>query len=142
MAAQVRRQVVRTQRRAAIGEVFVRREHMTTKLRLVRLLAAAVAALASCLFVSGYSLACSLSYRPSYPVFTDWILRNARYAYALPLMILILGVGFLRGKQERPAAHECLVALLWIGAFVWALVAIYGWQLAQIEIWSGAGRNL
>ena len=125
-----------------IGQLCVRREHMSTKLRLVRLLAATVAALASCMFVSGYSLASSLSYRPNYPAFTDWILRNARYAYALPLMILIFGVGLLRGKQDRPAAHECLVALLWVGAFVWALVAIYGWQLAQIQIWSGAGRNL
>jgi|ERR1035441_17904 hypothetical protein len=115
---------------------------MSAKQHLVRLLAAAVAALVSCLFVSGYSLACSLSYPPNYPAFTQWIFRNARYAYALPIAMLILGVWLLRSRQDRPVALECLVSLLWIGAFVWVLTAILAWQLVHIELWSGAGRNL
>lgn len=115
---------------------------MSPTQRLVRLLAAAIAALVSCLFVSGYSLACSLSYRPNYPAFTEWVLRNARYAYALPIIMLLIGIWLLRRHPDRSVALECLLSLLWIGAFAWVLTALYAWQLVHIEIWSGAGRNL
>ena len=115
---------------------------MSAKQRLVRLLAAVIAASVSCLFVSGYNLACSLSYAPNYPAVTRWIIRNARYAYALPFAMLILGFWLLRSRQDRPVALDCLVSLLWIGAFVWVLTAILGWQIEHIELWSGAGRSL
>src|SRR5262245_6052363 len=95
--------------------------------RLIRLITAVVAALASCSFVSLYSMACSLSYRPNYPIFTGWVLGNARYAYALPILTLISGLWLLRKGEAKDVALECLVSVLWLCAFVWVLAAIYAW---------------
>lgn len=115
---------------------------MSNKQFLVRFLAAVLAAFASCFFVRFYSVACSLSYRPNYPALTEWVLRNAKNAYAIPVIVLGVGVWVLMTKKAAGVALEILVAVIWIGAFAWVLAAIYAWQLAQIEIWSGAGRNL
>ncbi len=116
--------------------------HMNAKQRFVRFLAAVIAALISCLFVSVYNWACSASYGHPNPAITDSVVRNAPYAYAVPIVMLLFGVGLFRSRKDRAVALESLISLLWIAAFAWALTAIFAWQLTHIEIWSGAGRNL
>lgn len=109
---------------------------MSTKLRIVRLLAAVIAALISCLFVSGYNWASLLSVErgQGLPAITDSVNQYAPWAYSIPLISGLLGIVLLRNRRRKFVLFEALIAFTWVAAFFWVLAAIFSWQLAHIEI--------
>ncbi len=105
---------------------------------MVRLLGCAAAALISCFFVSRYNWASALTFERGvgFPGLTRAINSGAPVAYALPASVLLLGLLLLRRYPRSEVAFEILVWLSWLGAFAWALTAIYAWQVAHILIYN------
>src|ERR1035437_6199829 len=97
-----------------------------------------MASLVSCFFVHAYSWTCSACYGHVDLPIANAILHNAGYAYAVPVVILLLGLLLLWSTKDRTVAIECVNALAWLSAFAWALTAILFWQVSQIRISSGA----
>jgi uncharacterized BrkB/YihY/UPF0761 family membrane protein len=109
---------------------------MTSKPRLIRLCAAVIALLISCLFVSAYNQASLLSYERgrSLPEVTGVVVDYAGWAYCLPVVVLLLGLWLLFRKGDRDVAFECLVSFGWLAAFFWALAAILAWQVTHMKL--------
>ena len=124
---------------ASVSRDVRRRDDMTTKHLVIRLLAAVAALLLSCSFVSVYNVAGSLSYERgrSLPAITASVVRWAPYTYALPVALLLIGVAFLRSRRDRYVGIECIVSVGWLGALAWVLIAVFAWQLTHIELYSG-----
>jgi len=112
---------------------------MNDKGRLVRLLASAAAALVSCLFVSRYNWASYLSLErgQSLPAVTRYLVHATPYAYAIPGLVVLLGVVLVRRGSGSIVAFECLVAIAWLIALGWALAAVFAWQVVHIVLYSG-----
>lgn len=106
---------------------------MSTKQGLVRLLAAALATLVACIFVTAYNW---VSHDPRYllPAITRWLVAFTPYAYGVPVLVLLIGVVLLRSRTERIVAFEGLIATAWILAFCWVLASLFSWQLTHVEI--------
>lgn len=115
---------------------------MSTKQQLVRLLAAVAIAVISCRFVTAYNVAALLSHERgrSLPAFTDAVVQYAAYAYVVPVAVLLLGLMLLRSTKDRRVMFECLIALAWILAFSWVLIALNSWQWTHVELFSGPYR--
>jgi hypothetical protein len=112
---------------------------MTAGSNLVRLLAAAVAGSVSCLFVSLYGRFALIAFREEWPDaqlprLTRYVLELAPYAYALPAVVLASGIFLLKGRTSRLIILESVIALAWVFALVWALTAIFVWQLTHVRI--------
>jgi hypothetical protein len=98
--------------------------------------AAALAALAACVFVSFYNWASALAFERGVPLpaVTRYVVELAPYAYSLPVVVFSLGVLLLRSGRDRPVVFESLISFGWLASFVWVLVALWVWQLTRIDI--------
>ena len=109
---------------------------MTSGKGIIRLSAAVAVGVASCIFVSQYGWASEAQYNMEHgkplPILTSQVLRLAPYAYALPASSLLVGVLLLRSKRHSPLVFESVLALGWVFAFVWSLVAVFSWQLTRV----------
>lgn len=97
------------------------------------MLAAVLATLVACAFVSAYNFL-SLDMRNQLPAFTRWLLALTPYSYTVPAIVASIGVVLLRSRTARPIALEVLTASAWLFAFSWVLVALLCWQLTHVEI--------
>ena len=109
---------------------------MAPKVQIVRMLAAALVALAACLFVSYYNWAFALTLERGIPLprVTRQVVESTPYVYGVPVCVLFFGTLLLRGKRERAVVFESLIAFAWLASFVWVLIALWVWQLTRIEI--------
>jgi hypothetical protein len=109
---------------------------MTTALKLIRLFTASTVGFISCVFVSLYcefsaSMFNHMQYA-SLPVATICVHHLSRYFYAIPTAFLVSDIFLLRSGKEREILIESIIALGWIFAFGWPLVALLAWQLPHI----------
>jgi hypothetical protein len=93
----------------------------------------------SCLFVSLYGQVSAIAFLQEWPgtqlpMWTRFVLELAPYAYAVPVVLLASGIFLLKGRTSRPIILESVIALAWVFALVWALVAIFAWQLTRSHL--------
>ena len=109
---------------------------MAPKVQVVRMVAAALVALAACVFVSFYNWASALTVARgvSLPAVTRYVVELAPYAYGVPVVVCSLGVLLLTRRRDKTVAFESLISFAWLASFVWVLVTLWVWQLMRIEI--------
>jgi len=108
---------------------------MAPKVPLVRLLTAVAVTVIACGFVSLYDLVSSLSIERGrvLPAITVIVLEYSRYAYVVPVLVLLLGLFFLRRRDGDPVGLECTISIAWLSALFWILLAVWAWQIPRIH---------
>jgi len=109
---------------------------MRKKVPLVRLLTATAVALIACAFVSQYSKVAKITREPdaSLPFYTGLVWRHSSHAYALPVLVLLFGVFFIRRSGAESVGLECTISVAWIAALLWILFALWAWELPLIQL--------
>ena len=109
---------------------------MVPKVQVVRMVAAALVALAACVFVSFYNWASAVASERgvTLPAVTICVVELAPYAYGVPVVVFSLGLLLLRRSGDKAVAFESLISFAWLASFAWVLVTLFVWQLTRIEI--------
>jgi hypothetical protein len=109
---------------------------MTFRVHLIRLLAATLFGVTACVFASLYNWASELTIErgSTLPAVTLCVVKYSPYAYAVPALVLVVGIVILRGRRDPSLPVEILSALGCIAAFAWVLLTILSWQVARIQI--------
>jgi hypothetical protein len=109
---------------------------MLHKVPLIRLLTAAAVALIACAFVSQYNWVANVTRHPgaSHPYYTSLVWRYSSYSYVFPVLVLLLGVFFLRRSGGESIGLECTISVAWVAALLWILFALWAWELPLIQL--------
>ena len=109
---------------------------MTAKIPAIRLLTAVLASITACAFVSAFDFVSRwvIGFSTPLPALTDIAVRYSGFAYALPTIVLLAGIIFIRQGERGGVGFECVVSTAWLFALLWILFAICVWQLPRIEI--------
>jgi hypothetical protein len=67
------------------------------------------------------------------PAITDVALYCSPFAYVVPVILLILGVSFLRKRDSGLVGLECTISVMWLLGLFWALFNILAWELPRVE---------
>ena len=116
----------------------------TRSVELVRLLAAVMIGLASCLFVAAYNNLAetrfpfdhpgqTLRARPDLGVF---VTVHRHHAYVIPVAGLLLGSVIIWRWPKSKVLIELVIQTLWLLAFTWAGIVLLLWQIQNIPIFS------
>jgi hypothetical protein len=99
-------------------------------------LTAVAVAWIACVFVSAYDWVSSLTMERnvSLPALTSAVGRYSAYAYALPVLVCLLGVFFLRRRNGGGVGLECTISVAYLAALTWILIAVWAWQLPRVLI--------
>ena len=105
----------------------------------VRLSAATIVGFISSVFVTYYNEVSTWVFQQEQPgsvlpALTIGVIHFAPYLHVIPTVALIAGVFVLKAPTMRPVLFECLIAVTWVIAFAWALVALWVWQIARIHL--------
>ena len=73
----------------------------------------------------------------SWPPFVELMLSRGNWTYALPLIVLIVGLACLRVRSSSLALFEVVIQLAWMTAIALPLFCILFWQIANIPTYSG-----
>ena len=103
---------------------------------LVCAVAAAFATLLSCLFALGsHSVKCHNLVeheRLDLPCATHWVASAVPWVFVVPLVVLVLGVIFLRSRTRHALAITVLANIAWLFALAWPLFCLYAWELPSV----------
>lgn len=116
----------------------------TRSVELVRLLAAVMIALASCLFVAAYNDLAENRFPFDHPGQTlqarpdlgEFVTVHRHHAYAIPVAGLLLGSVIIWRWPKSKVLIELVVQTLWLLAFMWAGSVLLLWQIQNIPVFS------
>jgi hypothetical protein len=116
----------------------------TRSVEVVRLLAAVVIALASCIFVAAYNGYAETRFPFDHPgetltarpVIGEFVAVHGKHAYVVPVAGLLLGTLVIWRWPTSHVLIELVVLVLWILAFIWAGVVLIVWQVQNIPIFT------
>ena len=126
----------------AAGE-NTKEEYMTRAECIIRIAFAVCAGLIGCGFVSGYHGIMYHNYVVhgdfELPAITNLMTSLVPWAYAIPLLAIILGIVLAWRKERNRIAVLLLTQICWLFALGWPLLCILAWQLPFIILMGQGG---
>jgi hypothetical protein len=101
---------------------------MTRSEEIVRIVTASMATVFAAFFVSGYNYVkyhnAVVHHHAELPTFTLWVVSGVSWAFLVPVLVLILGLVFLK----RHMIVTVIVSLAWLFSLGWPLLCIVVWE--------------
>jgi hypothetical protein len=112
---------------------------MTPNVQLLRLFTAVLSALASCCFVTYYTLLSlkRLAVDNPHKGLTPALVMLQHYgvwSYGLPILMLVLGIWLLRTRPNAVVRVELVIGMTWLFSCTWAALCLLVFQGQSIPL--------